>query len=364
MASIDENRIRAALSRVTLPGGGDIVAAGMVGGIAVQDGRVSVSLEVDPAQGPALETVRQETERALRALPGVTHATAVLTAQRGGAAAKPAAGRGAGATPPGVARIIAVASGKGGVGKSTVAVNLAVALARDGHRIGLLDADVYGPSMPRMLNINDRPDSPDGKRLTPIKKYNINIMSIGFLVNESTPMIWRGPMVMSALEQMLRDVEWGPLDLLVVDMPPGTGDAQLTLAQRTPLSGAVIVSTPQDVALADARKGINMFKRTEVPILGIIENMSTYVCPNCGHEAHLFGHGGAKREAEALGVPFLGEIPLHLTIREKSDAGEPVALGPDDDPHAAAFRTIARKVWDQLFREDANARQAPRIVVQ
>ncbi len=368
MASIDDARIREALRQVAAPGGDrDIVAAGMVAGIAIDGGKVSVSLEVDPAQGPALEPMRQEVERVLGAIAGVQQATAVLTAQRASGPDRPAGrqpSRAASAAPPGVRKIIAIASGKGGVGKSTTAVNIAVSLARDGHRVGLLDADVYGPSIPRMLGIAQRPESTDGKTLRPINKYNLNIMSIGFLVDESTPMIWRGPMVMSALEQMLRDVEWGELDVMVVDMPPGTGDAQLTMAQRTPLAGAVIVSTPQDIALVDARKGLNMFRKTEVPVLGIVENMSTYICPSCGHEAHIFGHGGAQAEAARLDVPFLGAVPLHLDIREKSDAGVPVALGPDEDPHVVAYRTIARKIWSQLFQEDIHARQAPRIVIQ
>lgn len=374
MASIEEARIREALRQVRTPDGhGDIVEAGMVSGIAIDGDRVSVSIEVDPAAGTALEPLRQDAERVVRAVPGVGRATAVLTAQRkaeppaagrSGTAAPHQPGRGAGSAPPGVKRIIAVASGKGGVGKSTTAVNLAAALARDGHRVGLLDADVYGPSIPRMVGVHQRPESSDGKTLKPIKKYDMKIMSIGFLVEEATPMIWRGPMVMSALEQMLRDVDWGELDVMVVDMPPGTGDAQLTMAQRTPLAGAIIVSTPQDIALIDARKGLNMFRKTEVPVLGIVENMSTYVCPNCGHEAHIFGHGGAESEAASLGVPFLGAVPLHLEIREKSDSGEPVALGPDDDPHVIAYRTIARQVWSQLFQEESNARQAPRIVIQ
>lgn len=381
MASIEEARIREALRLVAAPQSDrDIVSAGMVSGIAIDGNKVSISIEVDPAHGTALEPMRQQAEQAVRGVKGVQQVTAVLTAQRAAdSAARPKAGPAArsghghapqqsakagGAAPPGVKKIIAIASGKGGVGKSTTAVNLAVALARDGHRVGLLDADVYGPSIPRMLAIKERPESIDGKTLKPIIKYDVNIMSIGFLVDESTPMIWRGPMVMSALEQMLRDVEWGELDIMVVDMPPGTGDAQLTMAQRTPLAGAVIVSTPQDIALIDARKGLNMFRKTEVPVLGIIENMSTYICPQCGHEAHIFGHGGAEAEAQALAVPFLGAIPLHLDIRQKSDAGEPVALGSDDDPHVVAYRTIARKIWDQLFQEDSNARKAPSIVIQ
>lgn len=381
MASIDDARVREALARIGAPDGrGDIVSAGMVSGISIDGDRITIALEVDPAQGTALEPVRQQAEDAVRAIPGVGQAAVVLTAQRAPAGHQPARqpgqrpgraspahakpARAASVAPPGVERIVAVASGKGGVGKSTVAVNLAVALARDGHRVGLLDADVYGPSIPRMLGITERPETGSGKMLKPILKHDMKVMSIGFLVDESTPMIWRGPMVMSALEQMLRDVEWGELDIMIVDMPPGTGDAQLTLAQRTPLAGAVIVSTPQDIALIDARKGLNMFRRTEVPVLGIVENMSVYVCPACGHEAHIFGEGGARREAEALGVPFLGAVPLHADIRARSDAGEPVALGAENDPNVTAYQSIARMIWAQLTQENAHARHAPRIVIQ
>ena len=242
---------------------------------------------------------------------------------------------------PGVSHILAVASGKGGVGKSTVAVNLALALPRHGLQVGMLDADIYGPSLPRMLGITGKPEATPDKRLMPMERYGIKAMSMGFIVAEDTPMIWRGPMVIGALEQMLRDVDWGELDVLVVDMPPGTGDAQLTMAQRVPLAGAVIVSTPQDIALIDARKGLNMFRKVDVPVLGIVENMSYFICPNCGHESHIFGHGGARREAEKLGTDFLGEVPLHIAIRETSDAGTPIVVEQPDSPQAQAFKRIA-----------------------
>jgi ATP-binding protein involved in chromosome partitioning len=265
---------------------------------------------------------------------------------------------------PGVKHIIAVASGKGGVGKSTTAVNLALGLLANGVSTGLLDADIYGPSMPRMLNVKEKPESIDGKGLKPIERYGLKTMSIGYIVNEDTPMIWRGPMVSSALEQMLRDVEWGELDVLVVDMPPGTGDAQLTLAQRVALAGAVIVSTPQDIALVDARKGLNMFRKVAVPVLGFVENMSFYLCPHCGERAEIFGHGGAREEAEKLGVPFLGEVPLHLDIRTTSDSGHPIVVSQPDSPYAQIYKNIAGRVWKQLSVNQRGARAAPRIVVR
>src|SRR4029077_15244546 len=264
---------------------------------------------------------------------------------------------------PGVGAIIAVASGKGGVGKSTVAVNLALGLRDLGLRVGVLDADIYGPSTPRLFAIKGKPQTKGGTRLMPMDGYGLKVMSIGFLVEEETPMIWRGPMVMSALSQMLREVEWGELDVMVVDMPPGTGDAQLTMAQQVPLRGAVIVSTPQDLALVDARRGIAMFRRVNVPVLGIVENMSTFVCPHCGGRTDIFGHGGARREAERLGVPFLGEVPLDLAIRETSDAGRPVVATDPDREHAAIFRRIAERVRDQLGG-GGQGRPAPKIVIE
>jgi ATP-binding protein involved in chromosome partitioning len=262
---------------------------------------------------------------------------------------------------PGVGSIIAVASGKGGVGKSTVAINLALALRDLGLKVGVLDADIYGPSLPKLLAIKERPQTAGGTRLKPIVRHGMPVMSIGFLVEEETPMIWRGPMVMSALTQMLREVDWGNLDVLVVDMPPGTGDAQLTMAQQVPLKGAVIVSTPQDLALIDARRGIAMFSRVNVPVLGIVENMSTFICPHCGTRSDIFGHGGARHEAERLGVPFLGEVPLALEIRETSDAGLPIVASAPDGPHAQAFRAIASRVREGLQVE---TRPAPKIVIE
>jgi ATP-binding protein involved in chromosome partitioning len=265
----------------------------------------------------------------------------------------------------GIRSIVAVASGKGGVGKSTVATNLALALARQGLRVGLLDADVYGPSLPRMMAIRGKPQSKDGKTLIPLVNHGVKCMSIGFMVAEDTPTIWRGPMVMSALEQMLRDVEWGELDILVVDMPPGTGDAQLTMAQRVPLTGAVIVSTPQDIALLDARKGLNMFRRVDVPVLGIVENMSFFLCPHCGERSEVFGHGGARQEAERLGLPFLGEVPLHLAIREAGDAGTPIVAADPESPQALAFAGVADAVWQDVARRLGDtSRQPPKIVFE
>jgi ATP-binding protein involved in chromosome partitioning len=318
--------------------------------------------------------VRKAAEDAVAALPGVLSVTAVLTAHQEPASAPHRAGisRAARAegTPhpaprpagiPGVTSVIAVASGKGGVGKSTVAVNLALGLLKLGLKTGLLDADIYGPSVPRLLDIREKPRSRDGKVLEPIEKFGLKVMSIGFLVKEDEPMIWRGPMVMSALSQMLADVAWAPLDVLVVDMPPGTGDAQLTIAQRVPLKGAVIVSTPQDLALIDARKGLAMFRKTQVPVFGIVENMSVFVCPQCGHESHIFGHGGARATAEELGAPFLGEIPLVPSIRETSDAGTPIVALAPDGPEAQSFLKLARTVAGMLA---APVRQAPRIVLE
>jgi ATP-binding protein involved in chromosome partitioning len=244
-----------------------------------------------------------------------------------------------------VKAIIAVASGKGGVGKSTTTCNLALALQANGLKVGVLDADIYGPSIPRLFRVSGRPEPVSGRILKPLEGYGIKVMSMGFLVDEETPMIWRGPMVISAITQMLREVAWGELDVLVVDMPPGTGDAQLTMAQNVPLAGAVIVSTPQDLALIDARKGLNMFRRVDVPLLGIVENMSYFLCPDCGGRHDIFGHGGARAEAEKLGVPFLGEVPLDMAIRINSDAGTPVTVTDPEGPHAAIYRDIASKVW-------------------
>jgi ATP-binding protein involved in chromosome partitioning len=386
MAEISESAVRGVLETVIDPASGrNVVALCMVSGIATRGGHVAVTLEVDPARGAALEPLRQACEQAVRAMPGVLSATAVMTAERAAPKPPPAApgghghrhgerpGGGLGAKTtggggridvPGVKHIIAVASGKGGVGKSTTAVNLALGLAANGVSTGLLDADIYGPSMPRMLAVKEKPESVDGNQLKPIEKYGLRTMSIGYIVNEDTPMIWRGPMVSSALEQMLRDVQWGELDVLVVDMPPGTGDAQLTLAQRVALAGAVIVSTPQDIALVDARKGLSMFRKVAVPVLGIVENMSYFLCPKCGERSEIFGHGGAREEADKLGVPFLGEIPLHLDIRTTSDSGHPIVVAMPDSPHAQAYKNIAGRVWKQLTANQRGPRAAPRIVVR
>ena len=388
MAEITESAVRSVLETVMDPASGkSVVAMGMVSGIATRGGHVAITLDVDPARGPALEPLRQACEQAVRAMPDVLSATAVMTAERAAPKAPPAPGARGGhshshdhahgrpggpaqAAPgggridvPGVKHIIAVASGKGGVGKSTTAVNLALGLAAIGLSTGLLDADIYGPSMPRMLGVTEKPESGDGKMLKPIERYGLRTMSIGYIVAEDTPMIWRGPMVSSALEQMLRDVHWGELDVLVVDMPPGTGDAQLTLAQRVALAGAVIVSTPQDIALVDARKGLNMFRKVAVPVLGIVENMSYFLCPSCGERSEIFGHGGAREEAEKLGVPFLGEVPLHLDIRTTSDSGHPIVVAMPDSAHAKAYKNIAGRVWKQLSAPQRGGRTAPRIVV-
>ncbi len=373
MGQVTEQQILDALKVVVEPDSKqDIVALGMVSGLVVKDGNVGFAIEVDPRKGAQMEPLRKAAERAVDALDGVLSVTAVLTAHKEAAAAQPQGGPAqagapgaAGVMVPGVKSIVAVASGKGGVGKSTAAVNLALGLATLGHRVGMLDADIYGPSMPRMMGISGRPVSDDGRTLRPMENYGVKCMSMGFLVAEDTPMIWRGPMVQSALQQMLRDVEWGELDILIVDMPPGTGDAQLTMAQQVPLSGAVIVSTPQDIALLDARKGLNMFRKVDVPVLGIIENMSYFACPNCGHVSHIFSHGGARREAEKLGMEFLGEIPLDTEIRETSDGGRPIVVSQPDSPHAKAFVAIAEKVWDRVAAGLGDAaRQAPRIVMQ
>jgi ATP-binding protein involved in chromosome partitioning len=379
--AVTEEQILDALSSIVDPDrGADIVALGMVSGIAIRDGNVAFSIEVEPARGEKLEPLRKAAEQAVDTVPGVLSVTAVLTAQTGPRGRAPAQASPLGAARPGpgaahqapraqrgavpgVGAIVAVASGKGGVGKSTVAANLALGLKANGLTVGVLDADIYGPSMPRMLGISGRPRSRDGKTLQPMENYGLKVMSMGFLVPEDTPMIWRGPMVMSALQQMLREVEWGRLDIMVVDLPPGTGDAQLTMAQQVPLAGAVIVSTPQDIALLDARKGLNMFKKVDVPVLGIIENMSYFLCPHCGGRSDIFSHGGARREAEFLGAEFLGEIPLDLAIRETSDEGRPITVSDPDNPHAALFRQIAARVWDKVSGE-STLRPPPRIVIE
>ncbi|KAF0227720.1 MAG: putative ATPase of the MinD/MRP superfamily [Beijerinckiaceae bacterium] len=368
----DKNDVLAALAHLTLPDGKtNLVQSGALSEIVIHNGKAYFSISVPAAEVGAAEPLRKVAEEAARAVPGIASALVTLTAEKApsspapaaNAAQKPAAG-GAGATKAqvaGVKHIIAVASGKGGVGKSTTSCNLALALAGKGLRVGVLDADIYGPSMPKLFGIHGKPTLAGGRVLNPMEGYGIKVMSIGFLVDEEAAMIWRGPMVISAIQQMLREVAWGELDVLVVDMPPGTGDAQLTMAQNVPLAGAVIVSTPQDLALIDARRGVAMFRKVEVPILGVVENMSTFICPSCGTRHDIFGHGGAKSEAARIGVPFLGEVPLAMAIRERSDAGLPITVTEPDGPHAAAYRAIADKVWAILDGGGA-ARVAPRIV--
>ena len=368
--SVTQQQVLEALAKVKSPDGIALTDANVLSAVAVNDGKVFFSINVDAAEARAWESVRAATEAAVRAIPGVTAAMIALTAERkpGSAAAAPPHRHSQGVKPvsahrppqspvspmskqseiPGIAAVIAVASGKGGVGKSTTALNLALGLRDLGLRVGLLDADIYGPSVPRLTGIHEKPQLDDNRKMIPIQRFGLAIMSIGFLVEEETAMIWRGPMVMSAITQMLRDVAWGTLDILVVDMPPGTGDAQLTLAQNVPLRGAVIISTPQDLSLIDARRGLAMFKKVNVPVLGIVENMSYFQCPQCGTQSDIFGHGGARLEAERLGVPFLGEIPLHMSIRATSDSGTPVVDSEPDGPHAAIYRAIGAKVRDQL----------------
>jgi ATP-binding protein involved in chromosome partitioning len=365
--TISRDDILKALDQVIDPvSGRSVVQQNMIAGLVLREGHIGFALEVPAARGPAAEPLRAECEAAARKVPGVLSVTAVLTAHQDSGdqpAAHPphrAPARQANEALEGVGHVIAVASGKGGVGKSTVAVNLALGLARLGLKVGLLDADIYGPSVPRLLAISQKPET-EGRKLRPIEKYGLKTMSIGFLVKEDEAMIWRGPMVQSALTQMMNDVLWAPLDVLVLDMPPGTGDAQLTIAQRVPLKGAVIVSTPQDIALIDVRKSIAMFRKTEVPILGLVENMSVFVCPDCGHAHHIFGQGGARQTAEKLDLPFLGEIPLLPRIRETSDAGTPVMIESPAGPEAKAFLAVAEKVAAALKAAD---RAVPRIVIE
>jgi ATP-binding protein involved in chromosome partitioning len=381
--AVTKEQILAALAKVPSPEGTALPDSRTLSDIVVTEGKVFFSITVDAAAVKAWEPVRKRAEEAVRAVPGVQSALVALTAERaGGGAARPepgaTGGRGARPVPhthahpadkvqpgiPGVDAVIAVASGKGGVGKSTTAVNLALGLRDLGLKVGMLDADIYGPSLPKLLAIKEKPQTIGGTRLKPIERYGLTVMSIGFLIDEETPMIWRGPMVMSAITQMLREVEWGKLDIMVVDMPPGTGDAQLTMAQQVPLKGAVIVSTPQDLALIDARRGIAMFQRVNVPVLGVVENMSYFLCPKCGTRSDIFSHGGARHEAERLGVPFLGEVPLHMTIREKSDSGLPVVATEPDGEHAKIYREIAARVRDQLKGGADAGRAPPKIVIE
>lgn len=367
--------ITEALKSVKGPDGKDIVTSGKLSGIVVTGGKVFCSLTVDAAEAQAWESVRKQAEEVIKATPGVASVLIALTAEKrpgspsaapqaasqGGPGSQPAAKAAPGV--PGVKAIIAVASGKGGVGKSTTAVNLALGLQSLGLKVGVLDADIYGPSMPRLLALKGKPELVGGRTLKPMEAYGLKVMSIGFLIDEDTPMIWRGPMVQSAITQMLREVDWAPLDVIVVDMPPGTGDAQLTLAQQVPLAGAVIVSTPQDLALIDARRGIAMFKRVDVPVLGLIENMSYFLCPHCGERSDIFSHGGARREADRWSVPFLGEIPLELKIREMSDSGKPIVASEPDGSYAKIYKDIAAKVRATL-EGSAGKRAAPKIVIE
>ena len=372
MAEMDD--LMTALAAVVGPDGSTpLPGSGAIAGLTRRDAHVYLAIDIGGRDPATLAPMQAAAERALGNVPGVERATVTLTADRPGGAARPAPGGAAQPAPApaqprprapqaiaGVAHIVAVASGKGGVGKSTTAVNLALALAAGGWRVGLLDADIYGPSVPRLLGLTDKPEA-DGRIMKPLRKFGLKVMSIGLLVEERTAMIWRGPMVMSALTQMLREVDWGTLDCLIVDMPPGTGDAQLTMAQSVPLAGAVVVSTPQDLALIDARRGVAMFERTEVPVLGIIENMSYFVCPQCGGRTDIFAHGGARQEAQSSGVAFLGEVPLHLAIRESSDAGRPIVAADPEGVHAQAYRAIAAQVRARL--ETSARRAPPRIVV-
>lgn len=383
MRAVTRDEVLETLKTVRGPGfERDVVALGMVSDVFISDGKVYFSITVPAERADELEPLRQAAERAVKAMPGVKGALVSLTAERKAGAAPaarpqpaahghahshaqaqaPSGQRPARQTIPGIGAIIAVASGKGGVGKSTTAVNLALAMKANGLKVGILDADVYGPSLPRLMGITGRPQQIENRIIVPMENYGIKVMSMGFLVDEGTAMIWRGPMVQSALMQMLREVAWGDLDVLVVDMPPGTGDAQLTMAQQVPLSGAVIVSTPQDLALIDARKGLNMFNKVEVPVLGIVENMSYFIAPDTGNRYDIFGHGGARAEADKIGVPFLGEVPLTIAIRETSDAGTPVVVSDPEGPQAKVYREIAEKVWSEV--QARSGRAAPSIVFE
>ncbi len=371
-----EADILKALEGLYGPGGTPLAHA--VSGINLSGAKAFVSLSGDPGQAQAWESARIAAERAIKSAPGIEQAVVTLTAERAPRAEAPPRGQAhehahthAAAAPPPQRKggipalerirfIIAVASGKGGVGKSTTSANLALGLAAQGWRVGLLDADVYGPSMPRLFGLAEKPRIEAGK-LIPLEAYGVKIMSMGFLVDENIPMVWRGPMVSQAISQMLGEVVWGELDALVIDMPPGTGDVQLTIAQQVPLAGAVIVSTPQDLALIDARRAVAMFQKVEAPILGVIENMSYFLCPHCGGRSEIFAHGGARHDAEQMGVPFLGEAPLDMKIRETSDAGRPVVAAAPDSPQAGVYLNLAAKVKTLL--ETRKARPAPKIVV-
>ena len=369
---LNERKIIEALSVISMPNSDkSIIDSNSVSGIVIKDGHVGFTVEINSEDKDKANALRADTERVILSLEGVLSATAMLTAHNSGPSLQPKSHEHG--TPIGAGQkmqdkphqpashVIAVASGKGGVGKSTTSINLALALASLGKKVGILDADIYGPSLPRLIGLNRKPES-DGKKILPIEAWGLQTMSIGYLVAEDAPTIWRGPMVMSAIEQMLRDVAWDSLDILVVDMPPGTGDAQLTISQRATLAGAVIVSTPQDLALIDARKGLNMFRKVNVPLLGIVENMSHFLCTECGARHEIFGNGGAKAEAAKLGVPFLGEIPLEMAIRQTSDEGAPIVSSQPDSLHAEHYRSIAKAVLESLERRPAKT--SPKIVVE
>ena len=365
---VDEDTIMKALAGVVGPDGKTALPqSGAIGGLTQRDGKVYLSIAVEPARAAQLEPMRLAAEKALQSTPGVASALVTLTAERAPSApVQPGAKH---AHPPrprtpesvaGVRNIIAIASGKGGVGKSTTAANLAVAMAKEGWRVGLLDADVFGPSAPRLFGLKEKPIV-EKSFVVPLEAFGVKVISIGLLIEEEAPVVWRGPMVMSAITQLLREVAWGELDCLVVDMPPGTGDVQLTMAQSAPLAGAIIVSTPQDLALIDARRGVAMFDKVKIPVLGIIENMSYFVCPHCGGRSDIFAHGGARHEAEKRGVPFLGEVPLDMAIRETSDDGRPIVAAEPDGAHAQSYRAIARAVMARL--DGTPQRAAPKIVI-
>lgn len=357
MSDTIKSAVEIALGSIKVPETGQSLKdAGILGAVVVDGGKVGVILDFGSTSPKDTETLRTTVEKTALAVDGVVEANAIVTAMRkpGAQATGPKMGGpkigGPGKTPPptpteipGVKHIIAVASGKGGVGKSTTSVNLAVALRDKGLKVGILDADIFGPSLPMLLGVDDRPDIKN-KVIQPLFAHGMKVMSIGFLIDVDQPVVWRGPRVMGATQQLLREVAWGPLDVLIVDMPPGTGDVQLTMVQQAPLTGAVIVSTPQDLALIDARKGLAMFRKVNVPILGVVENMSTFHCPKCGHESHIFGHGGAAETAAELGCDFLGGIPLHMSVRELADSGTPIVAADPASPIATAYSKIAEKV--------------------